>query len=225
MPGRACTSRASRSAARRRAAPRCTPPRTSRGRDRARQARRSVRARALWRSQPTGAAYGLGALRKHHFPGIGETRAPPYVAAMTSAARTPEELERCSRTRSCSATASAVVPLFEDGAVLAARGERARRAAARRSPVRRRRSGSGDHVPRRSRRVLQARDIALVLARRASTSCGGRRRQLALRGLAAESTNRQGGAMTTRRLRRRRSSRWPSARTRARHAGGSSRSP
>ncbi len=84
---------------------------------------------------------------------------------MTSAARTPEELERLFEDAFVLRDRAAVVPLFEDGAVLAARGEPheargvgeiARSAS---SLWEQRFTYLGD-----PRRVLQARDVALVLA-------------------------------------------------------------
>lgn len=84
---------------------------------------------------------------------------------MTSRARTPEELERLFEDAFVLRDRAAVVPLFEDGAVLAARGEPqeargvgeiARSAS---SLWERRFTYLGD-----PRRVLQARDVALVLA-------------------------------------------------------------
>jgi hypothetical protein len=84
---------------------------------------------------------------------------------MTSAARTPEELERLFEDAFVLRDQSAVVPLFEEGAVLASRREphevRGAGAIARSASSlwERRFTYLGD-----PRRVLQARDVALVLA-------------------------------------------------------------
>ncbi len=85
---------------------------------------------------------------------------------MTSAARTPEELERLFEDAFVLRDRAAVVPLFEDGAVLAARGEPHEARGAGEIA----RSASSLWEERRftylgdPRRVLQARDVALVLA-------------------------------------------------------------